>query len=93
MQAIQTKYIPATNHKPSRIKAWCERGSITVSYDYELGDEGAAQVAVNALVSRFAEQDRKNYGTPVEGNPWLRPMACGGLPSGGYAFVFIPTNK
>lgn len=31
-QAIQTKYLPATSFKGSRIKAWCERGSITIDY-------------------------------------------------------------
>lgn len=30
MQAIVTKYLPATSTRPSRIKAWCDRGSITI---------------------------------------------------------------
>lgn len=32
MQAIQTKYLPATNYRGSRIKATCERGSLTIGY-------------------------------------------------------------
>lgn len=39
MQAIKTKYLPATNTKPSRIKAECEAGSITISYDYRLNSD------------------------------------------------------
>jgi hypothetical protein len=31
MQAIQTKRLPCTNTKPTRIKAWCFAGSITMS--------------------------------------------------------------
>ena len=36
MQAIQTKYIAPTNHRGSRIKAWCAAGSKTISYPYGL---------------------------------------------------------
>jgi hypothetical protein len=36
MQAIVTKYIGPTNHKPSRIKAKCEAMSITVTWRAEL---------------------------------------------------------
>jgi len=32
MQAITTKYLPATNTKPSRIKAECSAGSLTLSF-------------------------------------------------------------
>lgn len=37
MQSILTKYLPATNTKPSRIKAWASGGakSITRSYDHD----------------------------------------------------------
>jgi hypothetical protein len=32
MQAITTKYLPATNTKPSRIKAECAAGSLTLGF-------------------------------------------------------------
>jgi hypothetical protein len=35
-QAIRTKYYPATNHKPSCIRAKCEAGSIRVPYNHSL---------------------------------------------------------
>lgn len=89
MQAIQTKYIPATNYKPSRVKAWCERGSIVARYDSGSDDYEAHRAAAEALRHRFAVEDRRNYGTPIEINPWMRPIFGGGLPVGGYAFVFV----
>ena len=49
MQAIETKYIPASNYRGSRIKATCERGSITVSYDDALNGEEAHIAAAQAL--------------------------------------------
>ncbi len=39
MQAIKTKYIPATAVHGSRIKAECERGSIFIPYPHELSGE------------------------------------------------------
>lgn len=88
MQAIQTKYIPATNTKHSRIKAWCERGSIITSYDTTTNDEDAHIAAAGLLVAKFATEDFKKYGTPHANNPWNRPRITGGLPGGGYAHVF-----
>jgi len=94
MQAIVTKYIPATNTKPARIKAWCERGSITISYnDGTLGDGDRSLAACRALCRKFADEDLKQYGTPIESNPWMRPVVQGGLPKGvnaGDVFVFLP---
>ena len=78
MQAIVTKYLGPTNVRGSRIKAWCERGSITVSYDDSVSD--AHEVAVRALVAKFVKEDEKGYGTTK--NPWARPMIQGGLPKG-----------
>lgn len=77
MQAIETKYIPATNYRGSRIKASCERGSITVSYDCALNSEEAHIAAVKALVAKFVKEDEKRYGT--NNNPWSKPFVTGGL--------------
>ncbi len=88
MQAIIAKYLPATNHKPSRVKASCERGSIVIPHDSGLSDPSPLRFAVAALVLRFAREDAKEYGTPIDKNPWLRPMVCGQIPSGEWVFVF-----
>ena len=42
MQAITTKYLPATNTKGARIKASCEAGSVTISYPHEAQNAFAA---------------------------------------------------
>lgn len=36
MQAIQVKYLSATNTKGARLKAQCEGGSLTQSRDYSI---------------------------------------------------------
>ena len=38
MQAIVTKYLPATNTRGSRIKAMCEAHSITMSWPHDSND-------------------------------------------------------
>jgi len=92
MQAIETKLISATNTKPTRIKASCERGSIIVSADSISGDQmnGSESTHVRAadlLVRKFAEEDLKEYGTPINENPWTWPRVVGGTKKG-YAHVF-----
>lgn len=90
MQAITTKYLPATNFKGSRIKAECERGSITISYPDELSGDACHIAAVDALIAKFVKEDAARYGT--ERNPWTKPRACGQMKSGDYAHVFIQPN-
>ena len=92
MQAIHTKYIPATNHRGSRIKATCERGSITISHDTGLSDDDSHKLAAAMLQKRFAAEDHKQYGTPHAENPWMRPTVMGGLPGGGNAHVYLEAN-
>lgn len=50
MQAIQTKYLPVTNTKGSRIKATCAAKSITVGWDYGLNIEDNHTQAAMLLV-------------------------------------------
>ena len=88
MQAIITKYLPATNFKPSRIKSKCARGSIIVSYGQGDNDEQNHIMAADALVAKFVKEDAARYGT--ERNPWSKPRVCGQLPNGDYAHVFLP---
>ena len=77
MQAIQTKFLPCTNFRGSRVKAWCECSSIVLSWDHALNvDENHAKAA-NALAEKLGWVGG-NYGVLIGG--------C--LPIGGYAFVF-----
>jgi len=53
MQAIKTKYLPATFTKPSRIKAECEAGNLTVSYEHSLDILSNHQKAAYALILKI----------------------------------------
>ena len=87
-----TKYLPATNTRGSRIKAICERGSITISYPQELSGYACHVAAVDALVARFAKEDAAKYGT--ERNPWSKPRVYGTLPNGDVVHVLVdPANE
>ena len=88
MQAIQTRFICPTDTKPARIKAWCERGSLTVSAN-GLPAVSQHEAAARLLCEKFAAEDVKWYGTPIADNPWLRPMVSGTLPGGDGCHVFV----
>lgn len=88
MQAIITKYLGPTNSRGARIKAQCERGKIFFSYPYELSGVGAHRRAAEALTDKFAAEDFKRNGTPIEKNPWKTPLITGQIPSGEYVHVF-----
>lgn len=95
MQAIITKFLPATNFKGSRIKAECDRGSITVSHPHELSGEAVHEYAVKQLIAKFVKEDEGKYGSDPKGNPWNMPMVSGGLPqknSHAMCFVFVTPN-
>jgi hypothetical protein len=89
MQSIVTKYLPPGNVRGSRIKATCERGSITVRYPHELSGKDVHIYAKNELVKRFAAQDFTTYKTPVDKNPWLKPTICEDIPGGLVVHVFV----
>ncbi len=90
MQAIIAKYIPPTNYKPGRVKATCERGSLTVSWDHELEAGENMRAACDSLCARFDAEDLKKYGALSDKARWSRPKASGQIPSGEYVFCFIP---
>lgn len=77
-QAIQTKFLGPTNVKGSRVKAWAEAGSITVSWDYSLDSAGNHRAAAEKLAAKSGWVG-EHYGE----------MVGGSLPgNSGYAFVF-----
>lgn len=82
MQAIQTKYLPATNTKPSRIKAWCEAGSIIVSYSHEHDVSGEHYAAAQALVVKLGWT-----------GPYYGELKQGALPNNaGYCHVMVKSD-
>jgi len=79
MQAIQTKYIPATNTKGSRIKAWCNAGQLTMGYPHEFNEFGAHEHVAKQLQIKLGWVG-KYYGR----------LYGGGLPGEkGYCFVMV----
>lgn len=75
MQAIITKFLPPTTHRCARIKATCWRGSVTVSWDHELGVGANHRTAAEVLLKQF--------------NLAYEHMVGGELPNGtGYAFIW-----
>lgn len=73
MKAIQVKYLPVTNTKGTRYKAWAWGGSsVTLGRDYGLDGEKDARRAAQALC------DKMGWG-PLTGS--------GQLPNGDYVFT------
>lgn len=83
MQAIITHILPATNHRPTRIKACCARGSFIRSRTFDSNMEHEHIAAAHSLCARFIKQDGK------EQTVWKNKFITGQLPSGDYAHVFI----
>ena len=88
-QAIETRVMPATNSRPTRIKASCERGSLVITWNHDLtADENHAEAA-RCLIAGFVVEDRSKYGTEILKNPWSKPFVSGGLKNS-VADVFVP---
>lgn len=52
-QSIQTRFLPATNHRPARIKATAYAGSVIVSYDHAHDTAENHARAARALAEKF----------------------------------------
>ena len=84
MIAIQTKYIPPSNIKGSRIKAWVDSDmghnfSVYISYPHQLSHEMVHYEAVKALIDKHKlDWDISN-------------MAYGGVKNG-YVFCFLDSK-
>ena len=76
MQAIHTKYLPATNTRGSRIKATAGAGSVIISYPHELSGQAAHRAAADALCAKLGWVA-----------PHYAPLLGGCLPDGSYCFV------
>ena len=53
MQAIFTKILPATNTKPTRVKAYCPQGSATLSYEYGQSNHDNHRTACAELIAKL----------------------------------------
>lgn len=78
MQSITVKVLPATNTKPTRLKAICQAGSKTVSYSY-----GGMTQEKQQLATDFATE-----------LGWLngRELAFGEIVTGETVAVLVPAK-
>ena len=74
MQTIRSYFIPCTNFRPSRVKAVCEAGSVTLSWDHDENIEGNHTSAVRALCKKL---------------DWHGTLAFGSLRDGTQTWVFV----
>lgn len=78
MQAIITKYLGPTDTRGGRVKAKCDAGSVTVSWDHALDIELNHRAAALALITKLGWLDMAEvYG-----------LATGSIPSGEYVHAF-----
>ena len=96
MQAIVTKFLSPTTTKPARIKAFCSRGSITLSIHSEVFDFSLSSncetnniVAAQQLVNKFVAEDTTRHPAGALNNPWQKKFVTGTLPNGDYVHVFV----
>ena len=76
MQAIRTRYLPATNTKPSRMQAKCEARTITVSYNYDLDGAGNHREVCENLRLKMGWDN-------------IKSNLAGGVFAGDYYWVFV----
>jgi hypothetical protein len=67
-QAIETKYLKATNVRGAHIKATAAAGSVTVPYAHELSTENAHKAAADTLIAKFGWQGTFAQGGNVKGD-------------------------
>ena len=81
MKAIETRYMPCTNTRGSRIKAMAEGGNaITIPYPHELSGAAAHAAAAVALCKKMGWT---NHGGLVSG---------GNVKNTGYVFCFADSE-
>ena len=67
-QAIETKYLKATNVRGARIKATAWGGSVTVPYAHELSTQDAHKAAALTLIDRLGWTGTFTQGGNVKGD-------------------------
>ena len=75
-QAIETRYLRATDTKGARIKATAWGGSVTIGYPYALDTQDAHRAAADALIAKMGWQGKFAQGGNAKGD-------------GGYYFVNV----
>lgn len=84
MQIIETKYLPATNTRGSRIKVTSEWGSKTYSYDYAANEPHVA--AFNLYLAELNKLLAEEY-PDHQGDWWQLVGFAGSLNKRGFTFL------
>jgi hypothetical protein len=74
MQAIETKYLEARNHRGSRIVARCAAKRIVLSWDHALNTEQNHRAAARELITQMG---------------WFGTWCSGSIPSGSDVHVNV----
>ena len=61
-QAIQTRYLGPTDHRGSRVKAFCQAGNVTIPWDDALDINLNHHRAFKALADKLGWKDRWHVG-------------------------------
>lgn len=94
-QAIVTRYICPTNTRGARIRATCDRASITISMPMEHSGADAHAVAVRALLDKFHKEDASDGDFRFRSWPAFDRWVCGGMPQASkdaYVWVQLPAQ-
>ena len=83
MQAIVTKYLGPTNNRGGRVKAFCDVGNVTLSWNHAADIDVNHENAFNALVSKLGWQDYKGI--------WSAGTLPQKMAGGIKVYVFTPT--
>lgn len=92
MQAIEVKWLPVTNSKPYRLKAFCDAGQLTMStcqIDDELQKNGKPISEENRNIFIALQLAKRLEWFPSE---FYGKVAIGCLKNGNYVFTFTGRN-
>lgn len=81
MDAIETRYLGATNFRSGRIKATTlgnRKASVTVEYDHALNSWDNHRAAAEALIAKLGWWDTSFYGgSTAHGSVWVADLGRG----------------
>jgi hypothetical protein len=92
--SISVKFLGPTKHRPARLKATCQAGSITVSYSHK-GVEREVKEVARALIQKVGWNDGRavewHGGASPDGKGWVF-VCCEGGPDSATSVTF-PKEK
>jgi len=90
VQLSNKQTITVIRYGISKLKAYCERGSILVYWQDQWMFAGNAKNACEQLINKFVKEDLEKYGPNAKS--WNRYTFVGGEVEGSYIFVNTGDN-